>query len=85
MIFLPSTMKEGVSDTSDLTYHAQRRADAEYLSRVKIAICSCIGDINFTDPASTRKEHDELIVQVGNEDIHISNKYKVQIEPLHFE
>ena len=73
-------------DTSHLTYHARKRyTDAEHLSKVKIVLSSCIGDINFMDPVNTRKEHEELMNQVRNGAICIINKYKVQIEPLHFE
>ena len=62
--------------------HKKRDADAHYLSRVKIAFSSCIDGINFANPVNSRKEHEELMKEVRNEAIHISNKYKVQIEPL---
>ena len=47
-------------------------------------LSSCTGDINFTDPVNTRKSHEELMTQVRTEAIHVSNKYKVKIDPLHF-
>ena len=66
-------------------YHAHKRdADVEYLGRVKMVLSSHMGDINFADPDNTRKAHKELMTRVRTEAIHISNKYKVQIEPLHF-
>ena len=41
--------------------------------------------MNFMDPDNMRKAHEELTKQVRNEAIHISNKYKVQLEPFYFE
>ena len=44
------------------TYHAWKRdADADYLGRVKIALRSHVGGINFADPANIRKAHEELM------------------------
>ena len=37
------------------------------------------------DPVSMRKAHEELMKQVRSDTIHISNKYRVQIEPIYFE
>ena len=63
----------------------ERDVDAEYLGRVKVVLSSHIGGINFVDPVSMRKAQQELMKQVWNEAIHISNKYKVQLEPFYFE
>ena len=74
------------SDISHPTYYAWKSdADAEYVGRVKIAIISHIGSINFMDPVSMRRSHEELMKQVRNEAIYINNKYKVQLEPFYFE
>ena len=57
----------------------------EYLGKVKVAISSYMGTINFADPTNIRKVHKELMSQVRIKAIHISNKYKIQIEPIQFE
>ena len=44
-----------------------------------------MGSINFADPANIRKVHEELTSQIRTKAIHISSKYKIQIEPIHFE
>ena len=44
-----------------------------------------MGSINFVDPANYRKVHKELMHQVSTEAIHISEKYKIQIEYIQFE
>ena len=50
------------SDSSHFTYHAQRLdADSDYLSRVKMALHSCVGSINFMDPANSRQIHETLM------------------------
>ena len=73
------------SDTSHPTYHSQKRgADAEYLGKVNTVLSSHIGGINFVDPVSMRKAHEELMNKVRTKATHISNRYKVQIKPLHF-
>ena len=48
-------------------------------------LSSHIGSINFADPVSIRKAHKELMRQVKDEASHITNKYKVQLEPFYFE
>ena len=74
------------SYTSPPTYHAQRRdADAEYLGRVKVALTSCVGSINFADSVCMRKAHEELMKHVRSKAIHISSKCKTQLEPFYFE
>ena len=45
---------------------------------------SHVGGINFMDPVSMWKAHKKLMTQVKHEAIHISNKYKVQLEPFYF-
>ena len=47
-----------------------------------MVLSSCVGGINFVDPANIRKAHKELVIQVRTKAIHISNKYKMQIEPI---
>ena len=67
-------------------YHAQRwDAEAEYLGRVRMVLCSHIGSINFPDLANIRQVHEALMSQVRNEAIYISNKYKIQVEPIKLE
>ena len=67
-------------------YHASKRdADTNYLTRVQIALRNYISDINFANPVNIRKVYEELMNQVRNEAICISNKYTIQIEPLNFE
>ena len=74
------------SDTLHHMYHVQKRdADAEYLGRVKMALSSHTGGINCAVPADIRKAHEELMTQVRTKAIHISNKYKIQIEPIQFD
>ena len=41
--------------------------------------------INFTDPGSMKKVHEELMKQAKSNAIHISNKCKVELEPFYFE
>ena len=73
-------------DMSHHMHHTQKRdADAEYLGRFKMALNTCMGGINFTDPANIRIAHEELMTQVRTEVIHISNKYKMQVEHIQFE
>ena len=73
-------------DTSHPTYNAWKRdAEADYLSRLKITLRSCISDINFTDTVNTKNVHEELMNGVWNDAIHISNKDTIQIEPFQFE
>ena len=43
---------------------------------------SHMGCINMAGPANIRKAHEELMSQVRTEAIHITNKYKIQIEPM---
>ena len=72
-------------DRSHPTYHAQKRdTEALYLGRGKVALSSHIGGIHFMDPVTMRKAHKELMKQIGSKAIHISNKYKVQLEPFYF-
>ena len=54
----------------------------EYLGRVRMALCSHVGSINFADPANIRKIHKELMSHVRTEAIHISNEYKIQMHSL---
>ena len=73
-------------DTSYHMYHTWKQdANAEYLGRVKMALNSCVGGINFVDPANIRKAPEKLMTQVCTEAIHVSNKYNIQIEPIEFE
>ena len=44
-----------------------------------------MGGINFADPGNIRKAHEELMTQVRTRTKHISNKYKIQIEPIQSE
>ena len=77
---------ENPSDASYPMYHTKKRdADMEYLGRVKTMLNSHMGGIKFADPVNTRKAHKELVIQVRPTAIYISNKYTVQLEPLHFE
>ena len=48
-------------------------------------LSSHIGGINFTDQGNMRKTYKELMTPVRNEAIHISNKYKLQLQHLYFE
>ena len=48
-------------------------------------LSSQICSINIVDPVTMRKVHKELMKWVISDAIHISNKYKVQLEPFHFE
>ena len=41
--------------------------------------------INFSDPVSIRKTPGELMKWVGKQSLHISKRYKVQLETLYFE
>ena len=50
-----------------------------------MALSSHVGSINFADPANIRKAYEEIMTWVRSETIHISNKYKIQIEPIQFE
>ena len=59
-------------------------ADMEYLGTVKMMLSSCVGSINFADPVNIRKAQKELMNQVRTKVIHISNKYKIQIECIEF-
>ena len=43
-----------------------------------------MGSINFVYPANIRQVYGILINEVRYEAMHISNKYKIQIEPLQF-
>ena len=73
------------SDSSQYTYHAQKwDVDIEYLGMVRMALHSCMGSINFANPANIRKVHKELMNQVRTNAIHINNKYKMQVEPIQF-
>ena len=73
-------------DTSHPTYHTKKRAaDSKYSGRVKIVLSTHVGGINFVDPISMRKVHEEPMKQVRNKAKPISNKYKVQLEPFYFE
>ena len=42
-------------------------------------------NINFADPANIRKTNKGLMSQTRSKAIHISNKYKIQIEHIWFE
>ena len=57
----------------------------EYLGGFRMALHSHMGSINFADSTNIRKVHKELISQVRTEAIHISNKYKIHVEPIQFE
>ena len=46
---------------------------------------SCVGSINFTDPANIRQTHKALLSHVRKEAIIISKKYIIPIEPIQFE
>ena len=73
-------------DVSHHMHHTQKRdANTEYWGRIKMVLSSCMGGITFSDPANIRKAHIELVIQVRTESIHISNKCRTQIEPIHLE
>ena len=62
------------TDTGDSSYHAWKQdADAEYLGRIGMVICSHVGSINFTDPANIRQVHGILMTYVRNEATDTSN------------
>ena len=44
-----------------------------------------VGSFNFADQAKIRQVHKTLMNEVRNEATHISNKYKIQIEPIQVE
>ena len=50
-------------DMSHPIYTARKRDDAYYLSRVKLALRTCVSDIDFVDPVDTRRVHEELMNQ----------------------
>ena len=56
----------------------------KYLDRVRMVLHSCMGSINFADPSNIRQVHTALMSKARNEAIYISNKYKIQIEPIHY-
>ena len=47
-----------------------------------MAIHSCVDSFNFAHPANIRKVHGILMIEVRNEAAYISNKYKIQKEPM---
>ena len=54
-----------ISDSSQFTYHYWRQdADVEYLGRVRMALCSHVGSIIFTDSANIIQVHDALMSEV---------------------
>ena len=57
----------------------------KYLGRVKMVLRNHVGSINFADPVNIRKAPKEQMNHVGTNVIPISNKYKIQIEPIKFE
>ena len=61
-------------DASHHMYHACKR--------IKMVLRSHMDDINFADPANISKAHKEVMTQVRTEAIHISNKYKIQVDPI---
>ena len=77
------------ANTGDTSHHmdcAQKQdADAECLRRVKMMLSSCMGSINFADPANIRKVHEDLMIQVRTKTIHTGIKYKIQIKSIQFE
>ena len=50
-----------------------------------MVLSSHVGSINLADPANIGKAHEELMVWVRTESIHIRNKLKIQVEPIQFE
>ena len=56
----------------------------EYLERVRPALNSLLGSINFMNPANIRQVHGILMNEVIDKAMYISNKYKFQIEHLQF-
>ena len=69
-----------LGDTSYPIYNARKRdAGADYVSRVKITLKSCVSDINFADPVDTRKICEDLMTQARNKAICISNQHIAQI------
>ena len=50
-----------------------------------IALSSHTDGISFADPANITKAQKELAIQIRTKAIQISNKYKIQIEPIQFE
>ena len=68
------------------SYHTQKwDADMEYLGGVRMAIYSHVVIINLTYPANSQQVYGILMNEVRDEAIYISNKYKIQIEPLQFD
>ena len=57
----------------------------EYLEKVRQAIHSHRGSINFVDSANIRQIHGILMNDVRDETTFIRNKYKIQIDPLQFD
>ena len=55
------------------------------MGRVKMASSSHLGSINFADPANIRKVYKELMSELRTKAICLSNKHKIQIEPIQFE
>ena len=49
-----------------------------------MAVCSCVYNINVVDPANIRQVYGILMNEVKNETTYISNKYKIQKEPMQF-
>ena len=77
------------SNTDDLLQYTsctqKQDADAEYFDRVKIVLTSHMHSINFVNPGNIRKLHKALMSQIRKEVINISNKCKIQIEPIQLE
>ena len=50
-----------------------------------MVVHSHLSSIHVADSANTKKVHKELMHQVRTKATHIISKYKIQVEPLHFE
>ena len=67
------------------TYCARKRdTQEEYLSIIKTALRNTIQIINFAELTQITREREALMQEVNTEARHISSKYRVQIDPLHF-
>ena len=76
-------MQVAFKDIGDLFYCTRKQdANVEYFERIRQAIYSNMGSINFADPANIRQVLGILMNEVRDKSIYISNKYKIQKEPL---
>ena len=74
------------SDLLHPTYNVRKRdTETEYLGIIQMTLRNCIKDINFTDPVQMRRVHRDLMNEANSEYQYISNRYNIEIDPLHFE